>query len=47
MVWEAETHKKLESAIEVVNDCFYMLRKVETRDDVLCNSLMLGNTLIT
>ena len=35
MVWEAETRKKLESAIEVVNECFDELCKAETRDDVL------------
>lgn len=34
MVWEAETRKKLESAIEVVNDCFDALCKAETRDGV-------------
>ena len=34
MVWEAETRKKLESAIEVVNDCFDAFCKAETRDDV-------------
>ena len=34
MVWEAETHKKLKPAIEVVNDCFDALCKAETRDDV-------------
>lgn len=28
MVWEAETRKRLEAAIEVVNDCF----------DALCNA---------
>ena len=34
MIWEAETRKKLESAIEVVNDCFDQLCKAETRDGV-------------
>lgn len=34
MVWEAETRKKLESAIEVVNDCFDALCNAETRDGV-------------
>ena len=46
MVWEAETHKKLETCIEVVNDCLNMLRKAETRDNVLDDSLILGNTLM-
>ena len=34
MVWEADTRKKLEAAIEVVNDCFDALCKAETRDGV-------------
>lgn len=34
MVWEAETRKRLEAAIEVVNDCFDELCKAETRDGV-------------
>ena len=34
MVWEVETRKKLESSIEVVNDCFDALCKAETRDGV-------------
>ena len=34
MVWEAETRKRLEAAIEVVNDCFDKLCKAETRDGV-------------
>ena len=46
MVWEAETHKRLESVIEVVNDCLDMLCKAETRDDVICDSLMPVNTLM-
>ena len=46
MVWKAETHKKLEVCTGVVNDCFDMLCKAETRDDVLGDSLMLWNTLI-
>lgn len=34
MVFEAETHKRSESVIEVVNDCFGKLCKAETRDGV-------------
>lgn len=34
IVWEAETRKRLEAAIEVVNDCFDELCKAETRDGV-------------
>ena len=33
MVWEAETRKRLEAAIEVVNDCLNILCKAETRDN--------------
>ena len=32
MIWEASTRKRLEAAIEVVNDCFDELCKAETRD---------------
>lgn len=32
MVWEAETRKKLESAIEVVNDCFDALSYLEEHE---------------
>ena len=46
MVWKAETHKRLESVIEVVNDCLDMLCKAETRYNVFGDSLMLGNTLM-
>lgn len=34
MVWEAETRKRLEAAIAVVNDCFDALCKAETHDGV-------------
>ena len=34
MIQEASTRKRLEAAIEVVNDCFDELCKVETRDGV-------------
>lgn len=34
MVWEAETRKRLETAIEIVSDCFDALCKAETRDAV-------------
>ena len=34
MIWEASTRKRLEAAIEVVNDCFDQLCKAETRDGV-------------
>lgn len=34
MIWEASTRKRLEAAIEVVNDCFDELCKAETRDGV-------------
>ena len=37
MVLEAETRKRLEAAIEVVNDCFDALCKAETRDGVFCD----------
>ena len=46
MICKAETHKKLEACIGVVNGCFNMLRKHETRDNVLGDSLMLWNTLM-
>ena len=46
MVLEAETHKRLESVIEVVNDCFDMLCKAETVYNVFGDSLMLVNTLM-
>lgn len=48
MVWEAETRKKLESAIEVVNDCFDALCKAETRDidsNEYSNKLISNNAL--
>ena len=35
MIQEASTRKRLEAAIEVVNDCFDELCKAETRDGVL------------
>lgn len=38
MVLEAETHKKLEVLFGIVNDCFDMLCKAETRYDVLDDS---------
>ena len=47
MVWETETRKRLEAAIEVVNDCFDSLCKAETRDSILGDSWMLCNMLIT
>lgn len=34
MIQEASTRKRLEAAIEVVNDCFDELCKAETRDGV-------------
>ena len=34
MIQEASTRKRLEAAIEVVNDCFDGLCKAETRDGV-------------
>ena len=40
MVLEAETHKRSESVIEVVNDCLNMLY------NVFGDSLMLVNTLM-
>ena len=46
MVCEAETHKKLEVLFGIVNDCFDMLCKAETRYDVICDSLMLVNTFM-
>ena len=42
MVFEAETHKRSESAIEVVNDCLNML----PRYNVFGDSLMLVNTFM-
>ena len=39
MVWKAETHKKLEVLFGIVNDCFDMLCKAETRYDVLGDSM--------
>ena len=46
MVWEAETHKRLESVLEVVNDCLDMLCKAETRYNIFGDSLMPVNTLM-
>lgn len=37
MIQEASTRKRLEAAIEVVNDCFDELCKAETRDGVFCD----------
>ena len=42
MVLEAETHKRSESVIEVVNDCLNML----PRYNVFGDSLVLWNTLM-
>ena len=33
MICKAETHKRSEPVIEVVNDCLNILRKAETRDN--------------
>ena len=46
MVLEAETHKKLEVCIGIVNDCLNMLCKAETRGNAFGDSLMLWNTLM-
>ena len=43
MFLEAETHKRSESVIEVINDCLNMLCKDETRYNIFGDSLMLVN----
>lgn len=34
MMWEGETRKRLEAAIEVVNECFDALCEAEMRDGI-------------